>query len=139
MVLMLTVSRGCEEAGKVRAEFERPRAAPQLKCAAAREDAERAGVAYAEHELDSAQRHYEVGLSTSSFVTRTRRDLLQAHVHLLQATLDCQSSLVAFESLQLAPATARRKSVGVCGATVQLIRTPNPKRMLRAGAGGFQP
>ncbi len=73
-----------------------------------RVDAARAGATFAEQRLDTEQRRFEVGLSTSFLVTQAQRDLLQAEVSLLQATLDHQSALVSFEALQQAPALRRQ-------------------------------
>jgi outer membrane protein len=114
-------------------------AARQVRSTSEREDAARAGETLAEQRLDSEQRRYEVGLSTSFLVTQAQRDLLQAQVNLLQATLDYQSSLVTFEALQLAPAISSGDTVNVTGSSVQPIPTPNPQGIFRAGTGGFQP
>jgi outer membrane protein len=114
-------------------------AARQVRSTSEREDAARAGETLAEQRLDSEQRRYEVGLSTSFLVTQAQRDLLQAQVNLLQATLDYQSSLVIFEALQLAPAISSGDTVNVTGSSVQPIPTPNPQGIFRAGTGGFQP
>jgi hypothetical protein len=114
-------------------------AARQVKSTAEREDAARAGSTLAEQRLDSEQRRYDVGLSTSFLVTQAQRDLLQAQVNLLQATLDYQSSLVTFEALQLAPALTSGEAVGVNGSSVQAIPPSNPQGIFRAGSGVVQP
>ena len=114
-------------------------AARQLGSTAEREDAARAGAALAEQRFESEQRRYEVGLSTSFLVTQAQRDLLQAQVNLLQATLDYQSSLVSFEALQLAPALSGGDSIGVRGSNVVLVPTPTPHGLFRPGSGGLQP
>jgi outer membrane protein len=111
-------------------------AARQLGSAAEREDAARAGAGLAEQRFESEQRRYDVGLSTSFLVTQAQRDLLQAQVNLLQATLDYQSSLVSFEALQLAPAIAAGDGIGVRGSTVVLLPTPAPRGLFRTGSGG---
>jgi outer membrane protein TolC len=151
------IGRSFEEVSKVEAEVERRQAAQrvasleldvatssrqaarQVRSTAERQDAARAGATLAEQRLDSEQRRYEVGLSTSFLVTQAQRDLLQAQVNLLQAALDYQSSLVAFEALQLAPALSGGGAVNVSGSTVQPIPTPNPQGIFRAAGGGFQP
>jgi hypothetical protein len=79
-----------------------------------------------------------VGLSTSFLVTQAQRDLLQAQVNLLQATLDYQSSIVSFEALQLAPAIAAGDTIGVRGSTVVLLPTSTPRGLFRP-SGGVQP
>ena len=151
------IGRSFEDVSKVEAEVERRQAAQrvaslqldvatsirqaarQVRSTAEREDAARAGATLAEQRLDSEQRRYEVGLSTSFLVTQAQRDLLQAQVNLLQATLDYQSSLVTFEALQLAPAMSGGTPVNVTGSAVQPIPTPNPQGIFRVGAGAFQP
>ncbi|HXI27426.1 MAG TPA: TolC family protein [Vicinamibacterales bacterium] len=111
-------------------------AARQLGSAAEREDAARAGASLAEQRFESEKRRYEVGLSTSFLVTQAQRDLLQAQVSLLQATLDHQSSLVSFEALQLAPAIGASDPIGVRGSDVVLVPPPSPHGLFRAGSGG---
>ena len=147
------LGRSFEQVGAVRAEVERRQAAArvaslqldvaqtirqaarQVRSAAEREDAARAGAALAEQRFESEQRRYEVGLSTSFLVTQAQRDLLQAQVNLLQTTLDYQSSLVSFEARQLAPAIAAGDTFGVRGSTVVLLPTSTPRGLFRAGAG----
>jgi outer membrane protein TolC len=151
------IGRSFDEEARVRAEVERRQAsqriaslrldvatsvrqaARQVRSTAEREDAARAGATLAEQRLDSEQRRYQVGLSTSFLVTQAQRDLLQAQVSLLQATLDYQASLVTFEALQLAPAASGANAVSVTGSAVQPIPTPNPQGLFRPGTGGFQP
>jgi len=151
------IGRSFEDVSKVEAEVERRQAAQrvaslqldvatsirqaarQVRSTAEREDASRAGATLAQQRLDSEQRRYEVGLSTSFLVTQAQRDLLQAQVNLLQAALDYQSSLVNFEALQLAPAVSNGDVINVTGSTVQPISTPNPQGIFRVNAGGGQP
>ncbi len=110
-------------------------AARQIRSTAEREDAARAGATLAEQRLDAEQRRYEVGLSTSFLVTQAQRDLLQAQVNLLQATLDYQSSLVVFEAVQLAPAAPG--PVSVSGSSVTPLPMPplQPAGIFRPGTG----
>ena len=110
-------------------------AARQVRSNAEREDAARAGATLARQRLDAEQRRYGVGLSTSFLVTQAQRDLLQAEVNLLQATLDYQSSVVNFEALQLAPALSPGGPVIIDGSAVQPVPTPTPRGMFRAGSG----
>jgi outer membrane protein len=152
------LGRSFEQVSEVRASVERKQAdarvaslqldvartirqaARQLGSTAEREDAARAGATLAEQRFASEQRRYEVGLSTSFLVTQAQRDLLQAQVNLLQATLDYQSSLVSFEALQLAPAVAAGgDGIGVRGSNVVLLPTPAPRGLFRTGTGGLQP
>jgi outer membrane protein len=149
------VGRSFEEMSAVRAGVERRRAAGrvaslkldvaeairqaarQVRSTAEREEAARAGAALAEQRVDAEQRRYEAGLSTSFLVTQAQRDLLQAQVNLLQATLDCQSSLVSFEALQLAPAFGSGDAIGVAGSNVVLLPTRTPGGIFRPGASVF--
>jgi outer membrane protein TolC len=85
--------------------------------------------------LDAEQRRYGVGLSTTFLVTQAQRDLLQAEVNLLQATLDYQSSVVSFEALQLAPALSPGAPVVVEGSAVQPVATQTPRGIFRPGSG----
>jgi outer membrane protein TolC len=113
-------------------------AARQIRSTAEREDAARAGAALAAERSRDEQRRYEAGLSTSFLVTQAQRDLLQAQVSLLQATLDYQSSLVNFEALQLAPPLTAGESIGLQGSNVVPLPTPAPRGLFRPGAGtGF--
>jgi len=113
-------------------------AARQIRSTAEREDAARAGAALAAERSRAEQRRYEAGLSTSFLVTQAQRDLLQAQVSLLQATLDYQSSLVNFEALQLAPPLTAGESIALQGSNVMPLPTPAPRGLFRPGAGtGF--
>jgi len=113
-------------------------AARQVRSAAEREDAARAGATLAKERLDAERRRYDVGLSTTFLVTQAQRDLLQAEVALLQASLDYQSSIVNFEALQLAPPLSAGDTVGVRGSNVVLLPTASPRGVFRAGSSsGF--
>jgi hypothetical protein len=68
-------------------------------------------------------------------VTQAQRDLLEAQVNLLQTTLEFESALVNFEAVQLAPPLPPGTSVGIRGATITLVPTPQPRGVFRAGAG----
>jgi outer membrane protein TolC len=152
------LGRSYEQVGAVRAAVERRQAAArvasleldaarairqaarQVRGTGKREDAARAGASFAQQRFESEQRRYQVGLSTSFLVTQAQRDLLQAQVSLLQATLDYQSSLVNFEALQLAPAVAAGDTIAVSGSTVVPMPVSTPRGLFRTGAtGGVQP
>lgn len=151
------IGRSFEDVSRVQADVERRRAvqriaklqldvatairqaARQVRSTAEREDAARAGATLAEQRLDSEVRRYQVGLSTSFLVTQAQRDLLQAQVSLLQATLDYQASLVNFEALQLAPAVAAGEAVSVSGSAVRAIPMPRPQGIFRTAIGAIQP
>jgi outer membrane protein TolC len=141
-----------EEASHARAEVERRQAsqriaslrldaaeavrqaARQVRSTAERVDAARAGATLAEQRHADELRRYDVGLSTTFLVTQAQRDLLQAQVNLLQATLDQQSAVVSFEAVQQAP-PAGTASGSVRDADVVLLPTPTPRGIFRAGAG----
>ena len=74
------------------------RAGRQIRSTAERIDAARSSATFAQQRLDSEQRRFEVGLSTTFLVTQAQRDLLEAQVNLLQTTLDYESALVIFRS-----------------------------------------
>jgi multidrug efflux pump len=145
-----------EDASRARADVERRQAAQrisslQLQAAqsirqAAREirgtaeriDAARAGATLAQQRLDSEQRRYDAGLSTTFLVTQAQRDLLQAQVNLLQTTLDYESALVNFEAVQQAPAGVGGDTLGSGGTNVIALPTPAPRGLFRQGsATGF--
>jgi outer membrane protein TolC len=143
------LGRSYEEASHARAEVERRQAsqriaslrldvaeavrqaARQVRSASERVEAARAGAALAEQRHADEQRRYEVGLSTTFLVTQAQRDLLQAQVNLLQATLDQQSAVVSFEAVQQAPPAAT--TGGGRDAGVVLLPTPQPRGLFRAG------
>ena len=152
------VGRTYEEASLARAEVERRQVAQriaslQLQAAetirqagrqvehstAERVDAAQAGATLAEQRLESEQRRYEVGLSTTFLVTQAQRDLLEAQVNLLQTTLDYESSLVNFEAVQQAPPSAGGGTLGLQGSRVVQLPTPTPRGVFRPGVGtGFE-
>ena len=114
------------------------RAGRQVQSTAERVDAARAGARLAEQRLSAEQRRFEVGLSTTFLVTQAQRDLLEARVNLLQTTLGYESALVNFESVQQAPPLAAGDTVGVRGADIIQLPTPEPRGVFRPGAGpGF--
>jgi outer membrane protein len=151
-----TLGRSYEAAGMARAELERRQesrrisslelqaaetirqAARQVGSTAQRIDAAHAGAALAKSRLDTEQRRYEVGLSTSFLVTQAQRDLLQAEVNLLQATLDHQSSLVNFEALQQAPDLASGGFGATPATQVLQLQPAAPRGLFRSGSSpGF--
>jgi outer membrane protein TolC len=142
-----------EEAGRVRAEAEARqaqqriaslrlktaetvrRAGRQIRSAAERVDAARAGATLAEQRLETEQRRYDVGLSTTFLVTQAQRDLLEAQVNVLQTMLDYESALVTFEAVQLAPAGSEGDGGTVAGQPVLPLPTAAPRGIFRPGAG----
>jgi outer membrane protein len=115
------------------------RAARQIRSAAERMDAARAGATLAQDRLTTEQRRYEVGLSTTFLVTQAQRDLLQAQVSLLQTTLDYESSLVNFEAVQQAPSLNGNETIGLRGPNIVLVPTSMPQGVFRLSPGaGFE-
>ena len=114
------------------------RAGRQIQSSAERVEAARASAMLAQERLASEQRRFDVGLSTTFLVTQAQRDLLEAQVNLLQTTLEYESALVNFEAVQQAPPLAAGDTVGVRGANVVLLPTPEPRGIFRTGANtGF--
>ena len=129
------IGRSFEEANLARARVERRqttqriaslrieaaetvrRAGRQVRSTAERVEAARAGASLAQERLDSEQRRFDVGLSTTFLVTQAQRDLLEAQVNLLQTSLDFESALVNFEAVQQAPPLAAGATVGVAART----------------------
>lgn len=147
------IGRSYEEANLARAEIERRQtahriaglelqiaetvrqAARQVQSTAERIEAARAGETLARQRLDVERKRFEAGLSTTFLVTQAQRDLLQAQVSLLQATLDHQSSLVNFEAVQVASPSAAGDTIGLRGADVVLLPPPAPGGIFRRGGG----
>ena len=147
------IGQSLEEASRVRAQIERRqvssrieslrleaaetvrRAGRQVTSTAERVEAARAGAALAQERLDSEQRRFEVGLSTTFLVTQAQRDLLEAQVNLLRTSLEFESALVSFEAVQQAPPIAAGAAVTLRGGNVVLVPTPAPRGLFRNGAG----
>jgi outer membrane protein TolC len=112
----------------------------QIRSALERVDAARAGATLSEQRLQSEQRRFEVGLSTTFLVTQAQRDLLQSQVNMLQTMLDYQSSLVNFEAVQQAPplaALTAGDAVSVRGSSVVMLPPPTPTGVFRPSTGPF--
>ena len=63
-------------------------------------EASRAARELQEKRLENEQSKFEVGMSTNFFVVQAQRDLLEAQISELRATLNYQKALVAFERVQ---------------------------------------
>lgn len=109
------------------------RAGRQVRSTAERIEAARSNASLAQERLDSELKRFNVGLSTTFFVTQAQRDVLAAQVNLLQTTLEFQSSLVTFEAIQQAPAGAASATLGVRGANIVLVPTASPRGLFRQG------
>lgn len=156
----LTVSyplgRSFEAASHARAEVERRQAAQriaslrvqtaetvrragrQIHSTAERVEAARAGAMLAQERLETEQRRFQVGLSTTFLVTQAQRDLLEAEVNLLRTALDYESALVTFEAVQQAPPSAEGGTIMMSGANVVTLPTPTPRGIFRPGGStGF--
>jgi HAE1 family hydrophobic/amphiphilic exporter-1 len=114
------LGQSSEEAAAVRARIERQQADERLKSSEGRailqvRDAAwkidmnakriattRASRELAEQRLDSEQKRFEVGLSTSFFVIQAQRDLAQSKANELGAVLAYDLALVDYEALQQA-------------------------------------
>ena len=148
ITLSYPIGRSYEEAGLARAEIERKQAAHrieslqleaaetirragrQVQSTAERIDAARAGERLALQRLDVERKRFEAGLSTTFLVTQAQRDLVQAQVNLLQATLDHQNARVDFEAVQIA-APQGSADVGLNRAEVVLLPTSAPAGIFR--------
>ena len=109
------------------------RAGRQIRGAAERVEAARAGASLAQQRVDAEQRRYEVGLSTTFLVTQAQRDLLEAQVSLLQTSLEYEAALVNFEAVQQAPpADAGNRAPSRVAPIVQLA-PPQPRGLFRPG------
>ena len=64
-------------------------------------EAGRAARTLAERRLEAEQTKFEVGMQTNFFVVQAQRDLLDAQITELRASLDYQKALVEFERLQV--------------------------------------
>src|SRR5262249_5171500 len=114
------------------------RAGRRIRSAAERVDAARAGASLAEQRLDSEQRRYAVGLSTTFLVTQAQRDLLEAQVNLLQTSLDYESALVNFEAVQQAPPAGSPDGGAAPASDVVPLPAPAPRGLFRPGGGSGQ-
>ena len=112
------------------------RAGRQVRSTAERIEAARATASLAQERLDTEQRRFNVGLSTTFLVTQAQRDLLEAQVNLLQTTLEFESALVNFEAVQQAPPLTAGATLGLSGSNVVLVPTPSPRGLFRQ-TGGF--
>jgi HAE1 family hydrophobic/amphiphilic exporter-1 len=156
---------GSEEANYARAKIERQQAAERLKSSEGRaiqqvRDAAwkidmnakriattRASRELAEQRLDSEQKRFEVGLSTSFFVIQAQRDLAQAKANELGAVLAYDLALVDFEALQEAGPAGQSNSggappqqqtpvVSASGASAAAATAPAAQRSI-TGIPGF--
>ena len=114
------IGKSAEEANLARARIERDQAEARLRdveLTAVREVRDAAlrleqnrqrietaqlGRELAEQRLDAEQKRFEVGMSTSFLVIQAQRDLAVARNNELQASLDYQLALVAFQTAQQA-------------------------------------
>jgi HAE1 family hydrophobic/amphiphilic exporter-1 len=125
--LQLEVAEAVRQAGR------------QVRSTAERIDAARAGATLAGQRVDTEQRRFEVGLTTSFLVTQAQRDLVQAEVNLLQATLEHQSALASFEALQLAPPLGASDSATLSGSNIVWLPAPAPRGVFRQAASPSLP
>jgi outer membrane protein len=88
----------------------------QLEMNGKRIQTSRAARELAERRVESEQKRFEVGMSTSFLVVQAQRDLAQARNNELSAVLDYARSMTDFEALQQAPLDGA--SVTVSGSTI---------------------
>jgi HAE1 family hydrophobic/amphiphilic exporter-1 len=118
VTLNYPIGKSVEEANLARARLERDQSAARLRSTelvAVREVRDAAlrleqnrqrietaqlGRELAEQRLDAEQKRFEVGMSTSFLVIQAQRDLAVARNNELQASLDHQLAVIAFESAQ---------------------------------------
>jgi outer membrane protein TolC len=94
-------------------------AAWQIEMNGKRMATSRAARALAEERLNSEQKRFEVGLSTSFLVVQAQRDLAQARNNELSAALDYVRAVIEFETLQeAAPTTQPGTSLTVTGSAL---------------------
>ena len=105
---------------EVKAVRQLRQAAWQMEANAKRIDTSRAARELAEQRLDSEQKRFDVGMSTSFLVVQAQRDLAQARNNELSAVLDYRRSVIDFEALQEAgPASGSSGStMTVSGSSV---------------------
>jgi outer membrane protein TolC len=123
------LGQAVEDANYARAQLEREQSQDQLKSAEAqvirqvrsaartiemnakRIETARAARELAEQRVDSEQKRFDVGMSTSFLVIQAQRDLTQARTNELAAVLAYNLALVDFEAVQqAAPASAAEGS-----------------------------
>jgi len=144
------LGRSYQEAGLARAQVQRQQvehgieslklqitqsirqAARQVQSTSERVDAARASQDLAEQRVTVETRRFEAGLSTTFLVTQAQRDLAQAQVNLLQAQLDHQSAIIAYDAVQLAAAPGSG-NVGLSNSDVVLMPSATPQGMFRGG------
>jgi outer membrane protein TolC len=146
-----------EEANHARAKLERAQAAERLKGSQARAiqqvrdaaykidmnakriETTRAATNLAEQRLDSEQKRFEVGLSTSFLVIQAQRDLAQAKANEVSAVLAYDLALVDFEELQEAGPNGVQGAAAAANSTVQTAAPVTALPSATAAAAGARP
>jgi hypothetical protein len=82
----------------------------------------RLGRELSEQRLDAEQKRFEVGMSTNFNVIQAQRDLAVARNNELQAQLDYQLALIAYETVQRVGGTS---IPGASGGSTSTISIPN--------------
>lgn len=80
-------------------------------------EAARAARVLTERKLEAEQSKFEVGMQTNFFVVQAQRDLLDAQITELRASLDYQKALVEFERVQVTSATSTTVTSVTTGGT----------------------
>jgi outer membrane protein TolC len=154
--LSYPIGRSYDEAGLARARLEEQQAAKrleevqttavrqirqaawQLEMNAKRIDVTRLGRELAEQRLDSEQKRYEVGMSTSFLVIQAQRDLAAARNSELSAQLAYDQSLIDFDAITQAPPAGGGSGSRTAAAPVVAI-TPTRTTTTSAPATGTIP
>ena len=100
-------------------------AAWQIEMNARRINTSRAARALAEERLNSEQKRFDVGLSTSFLVVQAQRDLAQARNNELAAALDYVRAVIEFEALQEAgpSSSGTGPTLTVAGSSITTMST----------------
>jgi outer membrane protein TolC len=120
---------------EVRVAQELRQAARQIDATAQRVESARMARELAEQRLDTEQKRFDVGFSTSFLVVQAQRDLVVASTNELRARLDHQVARIAFEALQQVP-VGTPGTVIVTGASVVQIPPGAPRGVSRTASSG---
>jgi HAE1 family hydrophobic/amphiphilic exporter-1 len=99
----------------------------------------RIGRELSEQRLDAEQKRFEVGMSTNFNVIQAQRDLAVARNSELQAQLDYQLALIAFETVQRVGTASTASALGNSGAVIGGTATQSLPQTIPAPAIGSTP
>ena len=136
--LSYPLGRSADQSALVRSELEREQSVAQLRSAELkvvrevrqaamqleqnrqRIETTRLGRELSEQRLDAEQKRFEVGMSTNFNVIQAQRDLAVARNNELQAQLDYQLALIAYETVQRVGGTTIPGASGGATATISI-------------------